>query len=282
MTEQSPRPSLPIGSCDCHSHIYLPLDEYPVRPGQHHEAGAGIADYLGVCDTLGISRYVIVQAKAYPGPASTLATVTRLGAVRSRAIIFPADEMTDEQLVAWHEAGVRGFRFLFPAGQDVDGARIAAAANRVAHLGWHMIVQAEAEGLIKHYKKFASLPTAVVIDHMGRLPKGVTAANHALAALLGFLADGGWIKISSPYNLTLDGASDFSSLGGVVKSLVSAAPQRCIWGLNFPHPNLPAANKPDETATVRSLLKLLDSAEVTRLFVTNPEQLYDFPAVAQG
>ncbi|HVK92418.1 MAG TPA: amidohydrolase family protein [Mycoplana sp.] len=284
MRQQTPQPLLPIGSCDCHSHLYLPLDEFPVLPGQHFEANAGLGEYLDVCGTLGVSRHVIVQGKAYPGPDATLAAVSRLGADRSRAIIFPTGTMTmtDEQLVVWHEAGVRGFRFLSRAGEDVDGDRIAAAADRIAHLGWHVIVQAEADALARHYDRLASLPTPVVVDHLGRLPRDPAAERHALTALLGFLAKGGWIKISSPYNLTLDGASDFSSLADVVRSLVSAAPQKCIWGLNFPHPNLSAGQKPDETWTLRSLLKLLDSAEVARLFVTNPQQLYGFPAVSEG
>lgn len=282
MREQSLGSLLPNGSCDCHSHIYLPLDEYPVRPGQHFEANAGIDEYFDVCNTLGVSRHIIVEGKAFAGPGSTLAALSRLGPDRSRAVIFPTDKMTDEQLVAWHDAGVRGFRFLFRAGEDVDSGRIAAAANRVTHLGWHVIVQAEAEELANHYARLASLPTAVVIDHIGRLPKGASAPNPALAALLDFLADGGWIKLSSPYNVTADGASDFSSLADVVRSLVSTAPDRCIWGLNFPHPNLPAAKKPDETATARSLLKLLDKTESDRLFVTNPQLLYGFRAASEG
>ena len=282
MSEHSSGSLLPAGSCDCHSHLYLPLDEYPVRPGQHFEANAGTEEYLDVCNQLGVSRHVIVEGKAFAGPCSTLAALSRLGPERSRAVIFPTDKMTDEQLVAWHDAGVRGFRFLFRAGEDIDSDTIAAAANRVTHLGWHVIVQAEGEELINHYGRFASLPTAVVIDHIGRLPKSASAPNPALTALLDFLAGGGWIKLSSPYNVTADGASDFSSLADVVRSLVSTAPDRCIWGLNFPHPNLPAGKKPDEIATARSLLKLLDKTESHRLFVTNPQRLYDFPAASEG
>ena len=268
--------SLPPGSFDCHSHVYPPREAFPVGPGQF-EAGADVDDYLAVCRRLGVSRHVIVQGKAYPDPASLLAVLSRLGSRTSRGIIFLDPATPEDRLEAWHDSGVRGVRLLFRKDEAVDIGRIDAAARRIAGLGWHLIVQAEGDALAAHYHRLASLSVPVVIDHIGRLPKGATKDDPAARALLDFLAGGGWIKLAAPYNLTRDGRSDFSGLGEILAELVAVAPTRCIWGLNFPHPNLPADRKPDEEATLASLLGLLTDEQTARVFVENPASLYGFP-----
>ncbi|KRE12013.1 hypothetical protein ASE63_20040 [Bosea sp. Root381] len=276
MSADLPIRALPPGSCDCHSHIYPPREAFPVGSGQF-EAGADVEDYLAVCRRLGLSRHVIVQGKAYPDPASLLAVLSRLGPPTSRGIVFLDPATPDGRLEAWHDSGVRGVRLLFRKDEAVDIGRIDVTAQRVAGLGWHLIVQAEGDALVAHYPRLAALPVPVVIDHIGRLPRGGTKDDPAARALLDFLAGGGWIKLAAPYNLTRDGRSDFSSLAAIVTELVAAAPARCIWGLNFPHPNLPADDKPDEAATLASLLRLLTEEEIARIFVENPASLYGFP-----
>lgn len=264
------------GSVDCHSHLYPPAGAFAPRSGQRHEPGADVSNYLGLCDRLGVDRHVLVQAMAYPDPRSLLHGIARIGTARCRGIVFFEDALGADDLSRLHEAGVRGFRFLYRAGEPVDMPAIRRSAETAAALGWHLIVQAEGAELAAHCDTLLGLPCIVVADHTGRLPRGAGPGDPSAQALCRFLGGGGWVKLASPYNLTLDGRSDFAPLSALIRMLVEAGAERLVWGLNFPHPNLPAGGKPDEEGTLRSLLDLLGAAERQKIFVENPRLLYSF------
>ncbi|RYE88839.1 MAG: hypothetical protein EOP19_00025 [Hyphomicrobiales bacterium] len=269
-------PMLPADACDTHSHIYPPAGSFPLRPGQRHEPHADVADYLATCQTLGVGRHVILQGKAYAGPAATLDAVARIGRQRARAMLFLDARPTESELQNWQSGGVSGFRFLFPSGAPVAREPVELGASVAAEMGWHIVVQAEAGSLNEAYGWLRDLPCPVVIDHLGRQPPDVQAESPEFVALHSFLADGGWIKIASPYNLNADGSTLFDGLAESVQRLVAAAPERCVWGMNFPHPNLGADGKPDEIATLASLLSILPEGAASALFVHNPARLYRF------
>lgn len=271
-------PLLPPGSCDTHAHLYPPREQFPLRSGAHFESSADLADYRALCRRLGVSRHVILQGKAHPDEASTLYAVAMLGRENSRAVIFFEADTTPDRRLAQHKAGVRGYRFLARRGEMLDLDLIEQAANEAAPLGWHLAVQAEAAELSRCFPRLAALPVPVVVDHIGRLAPGAGRHHPDLAALLGFIEGGAWIKLSAPYNVTPSGQSSFVELAATVSALVKAAPDRCIWATNFPHPNLPAHGKPDEIDTVRSLLAHLDNRHTNALFVDNPARLYGFEA----
>jgi len=267
---------LPKGSCDCHSHLYPPYSAFALRPAQHHEANADIADYLAICASLGVDRHVLVQGKAYPDRQSLLYGMHELGTERVRGIVFFDPAMSDQEFGQLDTVGVCGFRYLFRAGEAVDMDAVRAGAQIAAKWGWHIILQAEGPALIAHYADLLALPCPVVIDHLGRPPRGSSVEDAAFQALLDFLRGGGWIKLASPYNVTLNGSSDFSPLASLVRALLDTEPSRLIWGLNFPHPNLPTDGKPDERHTLTSLLAMLKPNETQQIFVENPGLLYKF------
>lgn len=264
---------LPDGAWDCHSHIY-PQDtaKFPVAPGKDFESGASLADYDRVSGQLGINRSVFVQGKAYPDDMSTLNAVAEAGPERARALLFLPSKPSEADLIRWQDAGVRGFRFLYQPGQSVDMDEVRRGAALAAPRNWHVIVQAESDALAQVYRALLDLPCPAVIDHLGRLPR--TDNRSALASLLHFASAGGWIKLAAPYNVTADGQSHFSSIAPAIRDMLEAAPTRTIWGLNFPHPNLPAGRKPDERSTLLSLLALLTLEERRAVFVGNPSRLY--------
>src|SRR3546814_2433728 len=103
------------------------------------------------------------------------------------------------------------------------------------------------------------MPCPVVIDHLGRFPAGTDTNAQAFQAVVQFVANGGWIKLAAPYYGTPDGASDFNALSFRVQAFLNAGAERVIWGMNWPHPNLPADGKPDDAATLESLLALFRS-----------------------
>jgi D-galactarolactone isomerase len=269
-------PLLPKGSCDCHSHLYPPEGAFPMRPGQHHELNADTADYLALCGDLGIERHVLVQGKAYPDWESLLHGIAELGSDRARGIVFYEDSISAADVAILNETNICGFRFLFRAGERIDMESVHAGASLAAGNGWHIIVQAEGPELMDHYDALLALPCPVIVDHIGRPPRGAGADSEAFTALIAFVQGGGWVKLAAPYNLTAAGQSDYTPLADLVRALLQAGSERLVWGLNFPHPNLRADGKPDERATLTSLLGLLTPREIQQIFVENPRLLYRF------
>lgn len=266
----------PHPPCDTHSHVYPDADDG--RPNE-----APLADYLAVTQPLGVRRHVVVHSKAHRHDRQcTLDTVARLGLDCARAVVWEEPHWRDADLERLHAAGVRGVRTLHPPGVSVDVAALRATAARIAPLGWHLLVQAEAAEWPACAEALATLPCPVVVDHIGRLGPDATPEDASFQALLRFVRAGGWIKLAAPYYASRDGAADFRPIAARVQALLAAGGPRTIWGLNWPHVNLPAGRRPDERATLESLLEVIGSPEQARaVLADNAARLYGF-APASG
>ena len=263
--------------CDTHSHVY------PENP----MGEATLADYLASARAIGVRRHVIVQSKAYRHDTrGTLEVVSRIGLDRARAILWDEPSWCTADRARLHAAGVRGIRYLFPAGTAVAVDALARCAATIAPLGWHLLVQAEGEALTDAVlDELADLDCPAIIDHVGRFAPHVTAGSRAFQALVRFVGNGGWVKLAAPYYGTPDGGADFRPLKARVQALLEAGRSRIIWGMNWPHVNLPADRRPDEAAMLRSLLVVLGSDSDSRLVLAaNAARLYGFDEVpaAQG
>jgi D-galactarolactone isomerase len=257
--------------CDAHSHVY------PENPARE----ATLAEYLAAARSIGVGRHVIVQSKAYRHDwGGTLDVVARLGLDRARAILWNDPSWRRDDRERLHAAGVRGVRFLFPPGSAVDVAALAACAALIAPLGWHLLVQAEGEALSATVlEELAELDCPVVIDHIGRFAPAVAAGSPSFQALVRFVGDGGWVKLAAPYYGTPDHAADFRPLQARIQALLDAGHSRIIWGMNWPHVNLPADRRPVEWAMLDSLLAVLRSESAARLVLAeNASRLYGFAA----
>ncbi len=275
---------LPPRACDTHSHVYGDPRLFPPRAGQAVHAGCGLDAYLKASRALGVERHVVVQASAYGTDTSLLLQLlAEIGLERARGVIFPDDALTAEDLARLHRRGIRGVRFLDLSGKAVDAAAILAWAHRIAPLQWSVLVQAPAAALAGACEILSRAECPVIIDHLGRVPPGMETQDGVFQSLVRFLRGSGWIKVSAPYYGVENGVSDFTRVRSRVEALLDAAGDRAIWGMNWPHPNLPAAQKPDEAATVRSLLAVLpDAASRKALFADNPARLYGFEGIADG
>ena len=265
----------PHPPCDTHSHVYPDTGE-----GRRNDAA--LEDYLDLTRSMGIGRHVVVHSKLHQHDAQcTLDTVGRIGLERARAIVWEDPDWDDTDLDHLHHAGVRGVRTLYPAGVPVDMEALRNTAARIAALGWHLLVQADAAAWPACVDALNALPCPVVIDHMGRCGADVTLESPSFQALLRFARHGGWIKLSAPYYATRDGVSDFRPLAPRVHALLEAAGSRAIWGLNWPHVSLDAGRRPDEPATLESLLEALGSVSQARaVLADNAARLYGFPAAS--
>ena len=276
---EAPRTAAPALATDCHHHAYdarFPPDpRTELRPPD-----ASSDDYRALARRLGIQRSVLVTPSTYgTDNRLQLQSMRELGAERTRMVAVVDTSVTDADLKAMNEAGVRGIRFnLVQAGvTTID--MVEPLSARVAAMGWHVQVHMLGDQIVANEALFARLPSPVVFDHMGRVPmdKGV---EHPGYLAVRRLMDRGraWVKLSGAYMDTKVGAAGrWSDTVPVARGYATGAPERCVWASDWPHVTEPAA-KPDDAALFDLLTEWVpDEAARKRVLVDNPAVLYGFP-----
>jgi 2-pyrone-4,6-dicarboxylate lactonase len=177
-----------------------------------------------------------------------------------------------------HTAGVRGTRFNFVR-RLVDFTPrevLAEIAARIAPLGWHVVVYFEAQDLPELWDFFTTLPTTVVVDHMGRpdVSKPVDGPEFALFMKLMHEHPNVWSKVSCPERLSKSGPPTYDDVVPFARRLVETFPDRVLWGTDWPHPNM-KSHMPDDGLLVDYVPRIAVTAELQRkLLVDNPMRLY--------
>lgn len=280
------RPSFvpPAGAVDAHCHIYGSVGRYPYSPSTWYLPPlVEVDDYLGLLATLGIERAVFVHAAVYPDHALIL-DVMAAHPGRFRGVAALAESVTDAELETLHAGGVRGFRANLVSGHGIKLEGAARLARRVQHLGWHVQLLLDAETLPAIAETLAEFPIEVVIDHVGR--PDVTAGVEApgFQALLRLLAQGrAWCKLSAPYR-TSRIQPGYGDIDPFAQALVAAAPDRLVWGSDWPHVNLEEGKPmPNDGDLLSQLAVWAPTAALRRqILVDNPERLYGFAAHGLG
>ncbi|MGH8155555.1 MAG: amidohydrolase family protein, partial [Rhodanobacteraceae bacterium] len=236
-------------------------------------------------DYLGFAKNVIVQASCHGTDNRALldALAAADGCARGVAVVSP--EVTDAELRALDAAGVRGVRFNFIK-RLVEAApreAFAGIARRIAPLGWHVVVYFEAADLPDLYEFFATLPTRVVVDHMGRpdVTRPVDGSEFNLLVHLLHEHPDIWVKATCPERLSrsgppaLDGERDpYRDVVPFARRLIETFPDRVLWGTDWPHPNL-KSHMPDDGLLVDYIPKIAPAPALQRkLLVDNPNRLY--------
>ena len=272
----TPKLSAPDNSCDCHMHIYDGGRFPPPRPQSRMQPNASHPEYRLFQQRIGTRRVVVVTPAAYATDnAVTLDALAQLGAgARGVAVVHPS--IADAELKRMDDAGVRGIRFtqFDPNTATTTMDMIDPLARRVQALGWHVQIHLRADQIAAAEDMLTRLPGTVVFDHLGRLtpPEGL---EHPAFSVIRRMLDGGrtWMKLSGAY--FLGGPPDYAEAGKVARAYIAAAPERMVWGSDWPHPT--ETEKPDDAV----LLDLLgdwtpDDASWRRILVENPAKLYRF------
>lgn len=270
--------AVPQGACDCHVHAY---DEaYPLAcTATFKPPHAPMSDYVQVMAALNLTRVVVVQPTGYGfDNRCTLAAVASLRG-RARGVVMAAAQVSESQLQAWHEAGVRGVRMMMFPGGLLGWDAMAPMADKVRHLGWHLNVQFDGCEWVQRHRLLQSLNVPLVIDHIGKFlvpPRGTD--DPAFQAMRRLLDTGRvWVKLSAPYETSRQGAPHYDDVACLARDLATHYPERCLWASNWPHPNQ------DPLPSNAALLNLLATwvtrdADLQRILVDNPAQLYGFDA----
>jgi D-galactarolactone isomerase len=264
----------PANAADCHIHIYDPR----FQPVVAHPAQATVADYRLLQKRIGVSRVVIVQPRNYrTDNSATLDAIRQLGIANARGIAVLHPDVPEAELKRLDEGGIRGIRFTVgsPATAVVTVDMIEPLAKRIADYGWHVQLNMETEQIAEHADLLRRLPTPIVFDHMGKL--GLTGLEHPAYGVIRELLDAGraWVKISGAYINTRTGPPAYADATAVAQAFVKAAPERLVWGSDWPHPSPTAF--PDDAVLFDLLATWAPNEAVrNRILVQNPEALYGF------
>ncbi len=281
-----PRFVPPPGAVDAHCHVFGPGDRFPYAPERKYTpCDASKERLFALRDHLGFARNVIVQATCHGRDNRALVDALEASDGRARGVAAVGRDVTGAELRSLHEAGVRGIRFNFVkrlvdfTPRDV----LADIAARVAPLGWHVVVYFEARDLPELWELFTTLPTTVVVDHMGRPDVTQPVDGPEFERFVRLMREHGniWSKVSCPERLSVSGPpavdgerNPYRDVVPFARRLVETFPDRVLWGTDWPHPNL-KDHMPDDGLLVDVVPRIARAPEEQRrLLVDNPMRLY--------
>ena len=268
----------PAGAVDAHCHVFGPGDVFPYAPERKYTpCDAPKEKLFELRDFLGFDKNVIVQASCHGRDNAALVDALRTAGDKARGIAVVRADIDEAELRDMHDAGVRGVRFNFVK-RLVDATPkevFLGIADKIAKLGWHIIVYFEAPDLAELTPFLKTLPTTIVVDHMGRpdVTKGVDHPDfQRFIDLLGE-NENIWSKVSCPERLTVAGPP-YDDVVPFAKRLVDTFPDRVLWGTDWPHPNM-KSHIPDEGVLVDQIPRIATTEEKRQaLLVENPMRLY--------
>ena len=269
---------LPRGACDTHVHIWGPFDRFPLAKAAPYTPPERTSDdLLALHQRLGVDRAVIVQTTVYKADNRAMLDGIARSAGRWRGVALIDESFDDAGFRALHEGGVRGVRFGFVKhlGGVPDLALVRRTAARIAPMGWHLVLHLDAGNIPDFLEFFGEFSLPVVVDHMGRVPVRDGLDQAPFRLLLELLKrPNWWVKASGAERISETGPP-FADAIPFAQRLIAAAPDRVLWGTDWPHPNV--RFEPDEADLVDLLPRFADAAALQQILVDNPARLYDFP-----
>ncbi len=273
---RKPAFKLPPLSCDAHCHVFGPASRFPYAPSRRYTPEDAPKEALAALHAhLGIERAVIVQASCHGKDNAAMLDCIVSDPKRYRGVAIVDDTFTDADFDVLDRGGVRGVRFNFV--KHLGGAPDMGVFNRVADRikgrGWHVVLHLDAPDIAPLSEMIRKLPVPFVIDHMGRVPGKGGVDQPALRALLELAKlDNCWIKVCGSERISMP---PYTEALPIAHAIVSAIPDRVLWGTDFPHPN--PTHEADEADLVDLVPQFApDSKLQQRLLVDNPARLYGF------
>jgi len=271
-----PRFQLPPGACDAHCHVFGPAARFPYAPNRRYTPPDAPKEMLrALHDHLGVARAVIVQASCHGTDNAAMLDAIASDPQRYRGVAIVDDGFTDRDYDALHAGGVRGVRFNFVKhlGGAPDMGVFARVIDRIKARGWHVVLHLDAPDIAPLSAMIRRLPLPFVIDHMGRVPAAAGLDQPGLRALIELSRlENCWIKVCGAERIAMP---PYDQAVPIARALVEAAPERVLWGTDFPHPN--ATHEADEADLVDLVPRYApDALAQRRLLVDNPARLYGF------
>jgi predicted TIM-barrel fold metal-dependent hydrolase len=270
--------NVPDGAADCHHHIYDPRFAYNPK-AVLKPPFATVTDYRALQKKLGTSRNVMVQPSTYGTDNRCLRDVLAQMGENCRAVCVVNGTVTDAELKSLHAAGVRGVRVQFGLGNPVSADEVMPLAKRIAAMGWHIQCNMPPEQLVQMEPLLLGLPVPVIIDHLGRATGTDQPQYNTVRKLLD--SGRGWVKVSGAYLYGGGTPPGYAGASAAAMGYIKAAPERCVWGSDWPHPDatkkLNPVAMPDDVTLLNLLAHWAPDAKLRhRILVENPEKFYGF------
>jgi D-galactarolactone isomerase len=275
---EAPKLRAPADAADCHHHIYDA--KYPVDPRSTLRPGdASVEDYRALQRRIGTSRNVIVQPSTYgTDNRCTLDALVTFGPT-ARAVAVVDTSVSDAELKRMNGLGVRGIRFNLAQAGATTPEMIEPLSKRVNDLGWHIQINAPAAKIMEIKDILNRVPSPIVFDHLAHIPEPEGTAHPLFGVVLALIDKGKtWVKLSGAYADTKVGPPSYSDSSAVARAYVQKAPERLVWGSDWPHPSEQSKPALPDDAVLFDLLAQWapDEAVRTRILVDNPAKLYGF------
>jgi len=280
-------PAVPMGalSCDCHAHICGPESRYAYSDDRiYTPPDALLPDYLKLLGIVGVARSVLVQPSIYGSDNSVMLEAMREmnnAGIACRGVAVVEDSVSDTDLDDLHHAGVRGLRFNLVDVADTSNTaslqHILPLCERITRLGWHTEFLLHVDDYPDFEASFEEFPTDIVIGHTGYLRLGQSADNAGFLGMLRLAAVGKcWVKLTAPYRVSASGELPFAEAGEYARAVVATAPERVVWGSDWPHVKI-STPMPNDADLCNLFFDWVPDAKTRRqILVDNPTSLYGF------
>jgi predicted TIM-barrel fold metal-dependent hydrolase len=270
----------PPGACDSHCHVFGPATKFPYAPNRSYTPpDAPFERLVQLHDFLGLSRGVIVQASCHGTDNTAMMDALERGKGRYRGVAIVDGSVTDKQLADMNDKGVRGVRFNFVAhlGGAPDLDVFHRVLDRIAELGWHVVLHLDAQEILTYTDLINHIRVPFIIDHMGRVRAEGGLKQQPFLQLLELMHNPlAWVKVCGSERVSV-GRRPFDDAIPFAQALINVAPDRVLWGTDWPHPNI-SKDMPNDGELVDLMFRFCDDANLRkRLLVDNPARLYGFP-----
>lgn len=268
----------PPRSCNAHCHVFGPFDRFPLPDDRSFTPPPAPETALReIDDHLGFDRAVLVQSQGHGFDHRAVTAALAAGAGRYRGVALIREQTPDDEIGRMHAAGFRGARFSFMPHlgfPDLDAVR--STIGRVRPFGWHIAIHVAGDGIVTLESFVRSIEAPVVIDHMGRPDLREGPDGPAIIALRRLLDTGNvWVKLSGADRLTRQRAPYTDALP-IARQLAEYAPERILWGTDWPHVNLDGPMT-DDAALVDLIPKIAPTPALQRrMLVDNPTEFFGF------
>lgn len=266
----------PPGACDAHCHVFGPGAKFPYAPNRSYTPPDAPKEQLAALHKhLGFSRAVLVQASCHGTDNAAVIDALLWAQGAWRGVCMINDKVTAGELRTLHAAGVRGARFNFVAhlGGAADLNVIKAVVARIKPMGWHLQVHLDAEDILTYRDFLLALEIPFIIDHMGRVVAKNGLEQKPFQLLLDLMKEERvWVKISGSERVSSTGRPYHDAMP-YARALVAAAPERVLWGTDYPHPNV--KEMPNDGEQVDLFARTIeDDATRRKILIDNATRLY--------
>lgn len=272
---------MPRGACDTHAHICGPMARFAYSERRiYTPPDAPLSAYRHLLETLGVERAVLVQPSVY-GTDNTvmLDAMAQLGPGRCRAVAVVDDDISDAALARLNDAGVRGVRINVVDVAEGKGVlpmpELTRLASRVQKFGWHVEFLMHADEYPDLDRQFADFPVDIVLGHLGYMKTDKGVANDGHQAMLRLMKRGKcWVKLTGPYRISHQPLPHADTVE-YARALLDAAPERVVWGTDWPHVMMKGA-MPNDGDLADLLGNWVPENVREQVLVRNPATLYGF------